>query len=118
MQYLLTEDEFKDRVHKDEVVKRDNALAAAREKLLLLAGFGSSDGLGPAMEYRIKSSGLGPATYGNCERCGKQCPCHYMQQWRQQGQIRRGWASAGFGHVECLRTGPWVDAPVTHDARA
>jgi hypothetical protein len=39
MQYLLTEDEFKDRVHKDEVLKRDNALAAAREKLLLLAGF-------------------------------------------------------------------------------
>ena len=69
-------------------------------------------------EYRIKSSGLGPATYGACERCGKQCPCHYMQQSRRRGQIQRGWASAGFGHVECLRTGPWVDAPVTHDSKA
>ncbi len=39
MQYLLTEEEFKNRVHKDEVVKRDNALALAREKLLQLAGF-------------------------------------------------------------------------------
>ncbi len=94
----------------------NDATAPAQPAPLL--GLGSSDLLGPMVEYRIKSSGLGPATYGACERCGKQCPCHYMQQYRKQGQIRRGWASAGFGHVDCLRTGPWVDAPVTHDARA
>lgn len=39
MQYLLTEDERKALVHKDEVTLRDQALAAARESLLKLAGF-------------------------------------------------------------------------------
>ena len=39
MQYLITEDERQALVHKDEVTKRDHALAAARAKLLLLAEF-------------------------------------------------------------------------------
>lgn len=39
MQYLITEDERKNLVNKDELTKADLALAAARKKLLLLAGF-------------------------------------------------------------------------------
>lgn len=74
--------------------------------------------LGADREYRIKSSGLGPATFGVCEKCGGQCPCHYMQQQRKRGQRRAGWITSGFGHVDFLRTGPWSGAPVTHDPRA
>jgi len=39
MQSLMTEGEGKALVSRDELVKADRALAAAREKLLLLAGF-------------------------------------------------------------------------------
>jgi hypothetical protein len=62
--------------------------------------------------YRIKSTGLGGDHYGACERCGKPCSEHFMQQSQKIGQRSKGWASAGFGHVTCLRTGPWEDAPV------
>ena len=63
-------------------------------------------------QYRIKSTGKGVEHYGNCERCDKHCTEHYMQQWRHAERENRGWCTAGFGHVDCLRTGPWVDAPV------
>jgi hypothetical protein len=39
VQYLLTEDEFKVRVHESEVQARDNALLAARSELLRIAKF-------------------------------------------------------------------------------
>jgi len=39
MQYLLTQEERDSLVGKEEVVLRDHALAAAREKLLQLADF-------------------------------------------------------------------------------
>lgn len=66
----------------------------------------------PEKEYRIKSTGLGHAHYGNCERCGKYCVTHYMQQWREVDRKSPGWHTAGFGHVACLRNGSWAAAPV------
>ena len=39
MQYLLTQDEIDGLTQKTEVTERDHALAAAREKILVLAGF-------------------------------------------------------------------------------
>jgi len=39
MQYVLSKDEFDALVAKDEIRIRDQALAAAREKILALAGF-------------------------------------------------------------------------------
>ncbi len=39
MQYLMTQEERDALVPKHEITLRDHALAAAREKLLLLAGF-------------------------------------------------------------------------------
>lgn len=67
-------------------------------------------------EYRIKSTGMGQAYYGNCERCGKPCQMTYKQQSRKAGSTSNNWNSAGFGHLDCLRTGWWMDAPVDHEA--
>ena len=72
----------------------------------------------PDREYRIKSTGLGAEHYGNCERCGKPCSCHYMQQSRKIGAKNKGWTSAGFGHAECLRNGTWADAPIEDAPKA
>lgn len=60
---------------------------------------------------RIKNTGKGSDWYGDCERCGKKCSPHYKQQTKHSG----GWSTAGFGHVDCLRTGEFSDAPVEHD---
>ena len=68
-------------------------------------------------QYRIKSTGKDAAHYGQCERCGKHCTEHYMQQWRKAVR-ESGWCTAGFGHVDCLRVGPWVDAPVVEQRDA
>ncbi len=39
MMYILSQEEMSDLVSKDEVIKRDAALAAARTKILSLSGF-------------------------------------------------------------------------------
>ena len=62
MQYLLSEDEFRALVPKDEVAQRDHALAAARQELLNLAGFACIHDKAPA-------EGLRSSSY-----CS-QCPC-------------------------------------------
>lgn len=67
-------------------------------------------------EYRIKSTGMGQAHYGSCERCGKPCQMTYKQQSRKIGDPTGNWLSSGFGHIDCLRTGMFIDAPVDHDA--
>ncbi len=67
-------------------------------------------------EYRIKSTGMGMAYYGSCERCGKPCQITYKQQSKKANAVGNSWSSAGFGHVECLRNGRWADAKVDHDA--
>ena len=64
-------------------------------------------------EYQNKSTGHGMDRYGACERCGKHCALTYKQQFRKVGQVGLSWSVAGFGHVECLRTGNWKDAPVS-----
>lgn len=66
-------------------------------------------------EYRIKSTGEGQARYGSCERCGKHCSETFMQQLRKPSAV--GWVSSGFGHLQCLKTNNWVNAPVVHKAR-
>jgi hypothetical protein len=75
-----------------------------------------------ATERRIKSTGRGAEHFGSCERCGRHCSEHYVQQWRRQYRITSGtrvghvgwtfWDSAGYGHVECLRGGAYADVPV------
>jgi hypothetical protein len=63
-------------------------------------------------EYRIATCSRDASEYGNCERCGKRCSPHYKQQWRKLDATNRGWVDCGFGHIECLRNGPWKGAPV------
>lgn len=60
MQYLLTQDEMNALVPKDEVAQRDLALAAAREKILDLAGF-----------HCIHKPSPNPNRGGYCD----DCPC-------------------------------------------
>ena len=63
-------------------------------------------------EYRIKQCSRDSSEYGNCERCGSKCNPHYKQQWRKTGAKSNGWIDAGFGHIDCLRNGGWVNADI------
>lgn len=60
------------------------------------------------LERRIVSTGRGSDWYGNCERCGKHCGEHFKQQVKSEG----GWTVGGFGHIHCLQTGKYINAPV------
>ncbi len=62
-------------------------------------------------EFRIKRV-ADDDRFGNCERCGKKCVPHYVQQYRKKDGINKGWIVCGFGHVDCLRNLHWGNASV------
>ena len=62
-------------------------------------------------DVRIKNTGRGADWYGKCERCGKHCSTHY----KQQRKISSGWLNSGYGHIDCLKKGDYINAYVDHD---